>query len=93
MKSVDPQRSGRAWRPAAGVTILLLGLSAATYPAWRVLLLGARPTLDELLRQTCSATAAAGPPDWLIKRLASGSAWPTPSPALADSSAFGNSSE
>jgi len=34
-------------------TALVVALLAATSPAWRVLLLGADPTLDELLQLRC----------------------------------------
>ena len=33
--------------------LLAVALVAATSPAWRVLMLGANPTLDELLQMRC----------------------------------------
>jgi hypothetical protein len=35
--------------------VLVAALVLATWPAWRVLLLGDNPTLDELLQLICSA--------------------------------------
>jgi hypothetical protein len=37
-----------------GIVALLAGLTFATWPAWRVLLLGEKPTIDELLQLVCS---------------------------------------
>lgn len=38
--------------------LLALALVAATYPAWRVALMGRAPTRDELLRTLCGKNAA-----------------------------------
>lgn len=45
---------------------------AATWPAWRLMLLGAAPTDDELLQLRCGVRAAA--PDATLARAASGPA-------------------
>lgn len=77
----------RRWRHAAGgMALLTLGIAAATYPAWRVLLLGGKPTFEELLRFTCSATGPAGPPQWLVRRGVFGSAEATEAPPPATAS-------
>ena len=50
-------------RCAAGI-VFAVALGAATAPAWRVVLLGAEPTLEQLLALRCSgrdAAAAGGP--------------------------------
>jgi hypothetical protein len=48
---------------AVGI-VFAVALGAATAPAWRVVLLGAEPTLEQLLALRCSsrdAAAAGGP--------------------------------
>lgn len=69
------QRPEGAVQVVAAV-VLGIALIAATYPAWRVLMLGKNPTLEELLNVVCGRNTAAlsgtapatGPPAWL-KRL------------------------
>jgi hypothetical protein len=39
----------------APATLLTVALAVATYPAWRVLLLGKDATIDELLQLVCSS--------------------------------------
>ncbi len=39
------------WAPV----VLAVGLVAATYPGWRVAMLGVQPTLEELLSLRCLA--------------------------------------
>jgi hypothetical protein len=48
--NVPPQAGGK-WLPGA---VFALALVLATAPAWRVLMLGDRPTVDELLRLLCT---------------------------------------
>ncbi len=45
------------WEPRLALLALLIGLAAATSPAWRVLMLGRAPTLDELLQIVCERPA------------------------------------
>ena len=40
------------WVPSA---LLAVALATATYPAWRVMLLGKDATIDELLQLVCSS--------------------------------------
>ena len=48
-------RLGRSPRRLLRIALLCLGLLAATAPAWRVLLLGARPTLEEVRALVCGS--------------------------------------
>ena len=59
MRRPDPWRA-----EAVAAAALALGLVAATYPAWRVLLLPAAPTTEELLRVVCGL-GGGGPGAWL----------------------------
>lgn len=43
------------------LAVLAVALAAATYPAWRVLLLGKEATLEELLQLRCSSRGQAAP--------------------------------
>ena len=43
------------YRHALVAVALAAALAAATSPLWRVLMLGAKPTLDELMQLRCSA--------------------------------------
>ena len=45
-------------RSAVQALALLVLVAAATFPAWRLLLLGDGATVDELLQLRCGATAA-----------------------------------
>jgi hypothetical protein len=50
--------TARVPRPKAStiaLAALVAGLILATWPAWRVLLLGANPTLEELRQLVCSS--------------------------------------
>ncbi len=91
MRLPSPLRHPGA-RRIGTIALFVLALGAATYPVWRLALLGSQPTLEELLRLTCSATSAAGPPTWLIERgvFANTTAAATTSPAAADSRASPN---
>ena len=60
--SAQPTPQPVRWRHGAVVAVVLLAFGAATYPVWRVALPGSQPTLEELLRLTCSATGPQGPP-------------------------------
>jgi hypothetical protein len=44
----------RHWSGILAACLLAAGLVGATWPAWRVLLLGDKPTYEELLLLVCS---------------------------------------
>jgi hypothetical protein len=39
--------------PTAAYALFAMGVAAATFPLWRLLVFGFHPTLDELLRIGC----------------------------------------
>ncbi|MES2740968.1 MAG: hypothetical protein V4754_08440 [Pseudomonadota bacterium] len=49
---------GRKWPGRLAGAVLAAALVAATWPAWRVLMLGERATFEELLMLVCSTRTA-----------------------------------
>jgi hypothetical protein len=54
-------RKRSPWSSLLAACLLVAGLVGATWPAWRVLMLGDKPTFEELLLLVCSTPSKAQP--------------------------------